>query len=131
MVSIVFWVFMGLLLSSLLFSQREMFGLAYSRDRSLPISYNGQTLFLSCLQKRGDGALPRRLLLAGQGTDVSVFDQQNVVGGARQPVVVRDHDDRHAGLLVHLAQQGEHLRAAAAVQVAGRLVRQNEPGPVG
>ena len=64
--------------------------------------------------------------LAGEPAVGEQHDAVGVGGGGR---VVGDHDDRLAGLLHAGAQQAEHLRAGARVEVAGGLVGEDDVGP--
>ncbi len=63
--------------------------------------------------------------------DVAVAELQDAVGDRRERLVVRDEDDRRARLVVHLAQHLEHELAGAEVQVAGRLVAEDQLGRLG
>ncbi len=48
--------------------------------------------------------------------------------GAR--LFVRDHHDGHAERLIDFAQQEHDFVAGGAVEVSGRLIRQQDGGPV-
>ena len=63
--------------------------------------------------------------------DAAVFDQQNAVSRLCQPVIVRDHDEGHADLAVHLAHQGENVLTGPAIEVASRFVGQDDPRRIG
>src|SRR6266540_1391237 len=76
-------------------------------------------------------SLPERLdaveHLLGRGLghaadDAAVRQKQHGVGVAGRHRVVGDHHDRLAELRGGAAHEGEHLRAGAGVEVAGRLV---------
>ena len=55
--------------------------------------------------------------------------KHHAVGVRGRDRVVGDHDDGLAELADAVAQQAEHLRAGAGVEVAGRLVGEDDLGP--
>ena len=54
---------------------------------------------------------------------MAVFNQQDAVGRLGQTIVVRDHDECHAHVAIHLAHQGEDSLSRLAIEVARGLVR--------
>src|SRR3954470_15266490 len=60
--------------------------------------------------------------------DPAVGQQHHAVGVGRGPRVVGDHDDGLPGLPDAGAQQAQHLSAGRGVQVAGRLVGEDDVG---
>ena len=63
--------------------------------------------------------------------DVAVAKLQDAVCDRRERLVVRDQHHRGARLLVDLAKHLEHELAGAEVEVAGRLVAENQLGCLG
>ncbi len=62
---------------------------------------------------------------------VAVFDQQYAVSRLSQSIVMRDHDEGHADLAVHLAHQGEDVLTGPAIEVTSRFVGQDDPRRIG
>src|ERR671916_708188 len=58
--------------------------------------------------------------------DAAVGQEQDAVGAGRRARVVRDHDRRLAVELDRLAQQRQHLVPGLRVEVAGRLVGEQD-----
>ena len=58
--------------------------------------------------------------------DPPVGEEQDAVGDRGGAGVVRDHDDRLAELVDRPAQQVEHVAAGDRVEVAGRLVGEDD-----
>ena len=58
--------------------------------------------------------------------DVAVGEEEDPVGDRGRARVVRDHHGRLAGVLHGLAQELEDLAAGLGVEVAGRLVREDD-----
>src|SRR5699024_9158912 len=58
--------------------------------------------------------------------DLPVGEEEDPVGVAGGHRVVGDHDDRLLELVDAAAQEVQHLRARGGVQVAGRLVREDD-----
>ena len=83
-------------------------------------------------------ALTRRLLLSigcGGGTrrrrvgnDVAVAERDHPIRHRRHLRIVRDDDHRHAGRAIELTQHGHDLGRGLAVEVAGRLVGEQQVG---
>ena len=61
--------------------------------------------------------------------DLAVGEEDDAVGVRRGDRVVGDHHDRLAVVVDAAPQQLEHLRAGAGVEVAGRLVGEDDPRP--
>src|ERR1700755_1682033 len=61
--------------------------------------------------------------------DPPVGQEQDAVGDRGGAGVVRDHDDRLADRVDRTAQQGQDLVAGCGVEVAGRLVGEQDGGP--
>ena len=79
-------------------------------------------------RERARGRFGRGLL--GLGLDAAVAHAHDAIGGGRDVVVVRDHQDRLAAR-VQPAEQLEHLVAALGVERAGGLVGEQQRGLVG
>ena len=60
--------------------------------------------------------------------ELALLEMQHVLRARRGVRIVRHHDDRLALLLVQRLQQVEDLIARLAVEIAGRLVAQQERG---
>ena len=60
------------------------------------------------------------------GDDVAVAELQDAVGDRRERLVVGDEHDRRPCFPVDLAQHFEHELAGAEVEVAGRLVAEDQ-----
>ena len=63
--------------------------------------------------------------------DPAVLDVNAPVGPRGQRLVMGHQHQRHAGLGAQREQQLDHRRRVGAVEVAGRLVRQQQLRPVG
>ena len=61
--------------------------------------------------------------------DLAVGEEDHAVGVRRRHRVVGDHDDRLAHVVDGAAQERQHLRAGARVEVAGGLVGEDDLGP--
>src|SRR5215217_5790120 len=61
--------------------------------------------------------------------DPAVRQEDDPVGIRRRRRIVRDHDDRLVVLLHRVAQEGQQLGAGARIEVAGRLVGEDDLGP--
>ena len=61
--------------------------------------------------------------------DAAVGEEHDAVGERRRRRVVRDHDDRLAEVVDGAAHELEDLAAGGRVEVAGRLVAEDDGGP--
>ena len=93
------------------------------RDRLASVRRGGEAVPASVGSRRA-GA-PRAVVVAHVGLDVAVAHADDAPGPGGDVVFVRDHDDRLAGL-VELGQQLHDLVAGLRVEVAGRLVGQDD-----
>jgi hypothetical protein len=62
--------------------------------------------------------------------DPAIFHLDQAICHGRDVRVVCDHDDGHTFLAIELAEQLHHFGAALAVQIACRLVGQNQAGTI-
>ncbi len=56
----------------------------------------------------------------------TVLDKQHPVCCPRESLVVRNHDEGDAALQIHLAHEIKHFLTGAAVEVAGRFIREHD-----
>ena len=64
------------------------------------------------------------------GHNPAILHLDHAPGRSRHLVIVRDQDDCHPLLTIELPEQLHHLGTALAIQVARRLVGQNQTGLV-
>ena len=61
----------------------------------------------------------------------AITQHQAIVSDCRNIGIVRDQDQRHASIASHLQQQVEHMTPIRAVQIAGRLIGEDQRRIVG
>ena len=65
------------------------------------------------------------LLVAGQRLENSVLHHEDAVRVRRYRQVVRHHDNRHAEQILSFQQKRQHLVGVCAVEISGRLIRED------
>src|SRR5437868_3208947 len=62
--------------------------------------------------------------------DLSCVKANDAIRSGRDLQIMRHHDDSQSLLLVQVAQQADDILASGSVEIAGRLVGQQEPRPI-
>src|ERR1043166_6207328 len=97
--------------------KREMKVKNFRRPRIFNASF--RLLFIRFLTQHSGLSTP-------SGHLSSVEEADDAVGAPREALVVRDHDDRRAVVPVEVVEDGHDLLAHRRVEVAGRLVGQED-----